>query len=613
MARSFAALLLALLLAPACGPAPAARCPELPPAPKSPPLTTTSRPAAEAPDEEAPSDGTKFRVAVSVKPVLDPAPIVEVEITARGPASDLDDWTIAAFAPGSLKSISARDIDGAIAVTTSDSANAAGASGASGASGATSAAPLRIHLVRPPLGPLRLTYSVATKPNSLATTPAVELDPDRFRAQGQALLAVPDAVDEEPMSLSLTFDLSELGGTALRAASSLGVGASREGKVRARDVRELMLLAGHMGSAVFTAQEGHDEAAWVGYTVFDPRPIAADVASFRTAVGQVFKEPLPSLSTLLIIADGRQPGGFVAARRAGGVLVHVGVGEPWTAPVRIAVASETIKAWIGERLWIGPTEPEREAEALWFTEGVTRHLARDLLFRFGLITSSELLDEVHGLAGMIATSPRKAEGNAALAKRAKEPGVLPLLAARGALYATRVDALLRKKTGGKASLETVLRVLYEKAREQRGPLPLSAWSDTLSKELGLAEVAAFDEAMEKGKEIRVPDDALGPCFKGGTRRYELYDLGFDLDASHAGEPRKAAGVRAGGPAAKAGLRDGDVLVDEKITRGRSDVPVTLTIERDGAKKTITYKPAGPSSTGQGWSRVKDVPEESCAR
>jgi predicted metalloprotease with PDZ domain len=311
--------------------------------------------------------------------------------------------------------------------------------------------------------------------------------------------------------------------------------------------------------------------------------------------------------------------------------------------VRIAVAAEIIKAWIGERLWIGPSSPGREAEAYWFTEGVTRHLARDLQFRFGLITHAEMLDELNGLCAATALSPMKTESNSALAAKIGQPGVLPLLVARGALYAARVDALLRKEgkkaaantagappaTAGapsaigpagsgndknkKRSLEALLRSLYEKAREQRGPLPVSAWTDALTAELGAAEAGTFQETIEKGGEIKLPDDALGPCFRLEKRRYEPFDTGFDESPASDTEPRKVASVAAGGPAAKAGLRAGDVIIEAQITKGRSDVPVTLVIERGKERKTITYRPAGPFAAGQGFVRKKDVPDEACFR
>jgi predicted metalloprotease with PDZ domain len=272
-----------------------------------------------------------------------------------------------------------------------------------------------------------------------------------------------------------------------------------------------------------------------------------------------------------------------------------------------------LRAWIGERLWIGPDDAAHEAEAYWFSEGVTRHLARDLLFRFGLLTSRELLDEVHGLAAVAATSARRGESNKELAAHAKEAGAVPLLVARGALYAAGVEARIRAKSKGKRHLEDVLRTLLQKAREARSALPASAWIEALRGELGAGEDAVFAQAIGEGRIADLPDEALGPCFRRGPRTYEAYDLGFDEDATRAAADAKIVGLRAGGPAEKAGLRAGDVLVDAVIGRGRSDVVVSITVQRGSEKKTVKYLPAGAKAKGVGFVRKSDVPEESCAR
>jgi predicted metalloprotease with PDZ domain len=185
--------------------------------------------------------------------------------------------------------------------------------------------------------------------------------------------------------------------------------------------------------------------------------------------------------------------------------------------------------------------------------------------------------------------------------------------ARGALYATLVDARLRAKSKGKRSLVDVLRGLFTKAREARGPLPVAAWMEAVNAELGGGEEAAFAKAVSAGKLDDLPDDALGPCFHKAARDYQGYDLGFDEDATRASADRKVVGLRPGGPAERAGLRAGDVLEDAVIGRGRGDVPVTLTVDRGGDRKTIKYLPAGSRAKGVGFTRKPDVPDEACAK
>ncbi len=592
-ARALGALL-SIPLALGCAPTASPQCPE----PPAPPATTASASPSATPAVAATDGGP--RLSIALIPASGGASL-DVQIVARGEPAALQRWSIAAPDPGALHLVELRDDRGPIAVELVDRPASPGA-----------AAARAFTLPAPPAGALHLRYTLTPKARPLSAPASVDLDPNRMEASGEALLLLPDAFDDRPVAVALDLHATRLGENQ-GAASSLGVGSARERTARGSELRASTFLFGPMGRALFETPEGHDEAAWFGYTSFDPRPIAADVAAFRTAVGTLFGARAIEPLTLLIVADARPLGAFQARRRAGSVLVHVGVAEPWSAPVRISVAAEVIHAWIGERLWIGPDDPAHEAEAHWFSQGVTRHLARDLLFRFGLITADELLDELHGLHGLVATSPRKEESNASLAQHAGEPGVSPLLSARGALYATRIDAQLRAKSGGKKGLPELLRALYEEARQKQAALPTTAWVSAIRAELGEAEAANFAALIERGQPITLPEAALGPCFRAGKRRYQAFDLGFDEEATRLSATRAVVGLRPGGPAERAGVKEGDHILDTVLRRGRSDVPVVLSVERGAEKKTIRYNPTGAAGQGQGWTRKKDVPDEACTR
>jgi predicted metalloprotease with PDZ domain len=523
-------------------------------------------------------------------------PGVAVEVTARGDGTPLSTWSIAAPDADAFHLDEARDDRGPF---TPSLARRGGG--------------LVLTLDRPAEGGVHVRYTVAARSRPASQAITVDADPNRFLASGEALLLLPEAFEDRAVPASIRVDPAP-DDEHLGAASSFGFGLAREVTARGRDLRFATFLAGpSVGHALFDTLEGRDEAVWLGYTSFDPRPIAADVAAFRTAARELFRERSAEPHTLIIATDARPVGAFLASRRASSVLVRVGVGEPWSAPVRIAVAAEVLHAWIGGRLWIGPDDPAHEAEAYWFSEGLTRGFARDLLFRFGLVTPVELLDELHGLAAVVATSPYRGEGNAALAAHVHAPGALSLVVARGALYAARVDALVRARSGGKRRLDDVLRALYERAREKRGPLPASAWIEAITAELGPAEGDVFAATTRDGRPPEIPEGAFGPCFRGEKRRYQAFDPGFDEEATRAASEKVIQGLRAAGPAERAGLRGGDVLVDARLTRGRGDLPATLTITRDGEAKTLRYLPAGARADGQGWARRKDVGDEACAR
>lgn len=470
---------------------------------------------------------------------------------------------------------------------------------------------------RPVAGELRIGYD-ARSVSDEGQWPWLVSDPDRLEITGDALL-LPDIDAKRKIRTSLQLDLESYGingerGTFVSGgASSFGIGSSRDVSASREELRNAVFVAGRMGTAVFDALEGHDEAAWFGYTSFDPRPVSADTAAFRTAAAEFFGEQNSSPQTLLIVPVAGMAGAFMASRRTQSVLVHVAVADTWSAPLRISTAVETLHAWVGERLWIGPEEPARIYEGAWFADGFARHLARDLLFRFGLVTPLEMAAEVNSLESAIAMSTLANESNAALAKRTKEPGVVQMLVTRGTLYALYVDAAIRQKTNNKRSLNDVIRDLYKKAAEKRGPLPTSAWTDAVQTEFGANGPKDFAEIIEKGGNIDIPNHALGPCFRKEARNFFKYDLGFDDVASRKTNPPKVVGVRKDGPAYRAGLRDGDEIVKLQRSPGRSDVDAVVIVARANKDETIQYAPTGAKAKGRGWIRVPNVPDEKCAK
>lgn len=470
---------------------------------------------------------------------------------------------------------------------------------------------------RPIAGALDISFTAQTRIDE-GRLPWVLVDPDRLEFMGDAFV-LPDIDENQKISVGLKVDLSTYGtdgekGTFVSGgASSYGIGSSREVTTSMRELRNAVFTAGRMGTAVFEAQEGHDEAAWFGYTAFDPRPVSADTAAFRTAAAEFFGERNTTPQTLLIVPVPGPSGAFVASRKTHSVLLHVAVADTWSAPLRIATAVETLHAWIGERLWIGPEDPSRANEGVWFADGFARYLARDLLFRFGLVTPLELAAEVNSLESTLAMSPFAKETNAGLAARTKESGVVQTLVARGALYATYVDTAIRQKTSNKRTLNDVIRALYKKASEKRGPLNNTVWTEALQAELGPSGPKDFEAIIEKGATMDLPSYALGPCFKKEARTYAQYDLGFDDVASRQTKPPKVVGVRKDGPAYRAGLRDGMEIVNLQRNPGRSDVEAVVIVAKGEKNEAIRYEPAGANVKSRGWVRLKDVPDEKCAK
>lgn len=582
----------------ACGP-PAVR-PTTGGAPGTSPAPPTSSSSDSSLSSPAPGDPFRrvlppdvdFELTVAPDPSAAGAGAVTVTLAARAFAAPLTVWQ------------SAKPIALASAPEVSDEIGSLPATvDASG--GAT-----RLTLSRAPSGTTWVRYTVRADLPAYPDPPAISLDPDRFEAAGEALLLLPVPLEDQRLRAVARVETAAIGTSELTAAAStLGLGSRVEATVRGADLRETFFVAGLLGRATFLAPEGNDDAAWLGYTAFDPRPVVADMAGFRTALRQLFGAPDADKLTFLFLADSRPASAFLVGRRPRSVVVRVGLEERWSAPLRIAVAASVIHGWIGSRLWVGPSEPSREAEAYWFTEGVTRHLARDLLLRYGLISPAESAAEVEGLAAVLATSPLASSSNATLAKLPR--GALPLLIARGALYALRTDAVLRAKTAKKRTLENVLRDLYVKAAAEKGPLPATAWTDVLAKDLDSTEIRLFHDAIELGQPFDLPDSSLGPCFRRTTRSYVAFDLGFDEDATLRSTPRRITGLVKGGPAERAGLKEGAELFTLRIDHRSPDSPVILTLPAGDSSRTLTYKPEGPRAKGPGFDRKKDLPDDAC--
>ncbi len=529
---------------------------------------------------------------ITLSPEPSSAPVVRVTVAARPDGAPLTEWRGAGLLDLRGKP-EATDDQGPVAVTASES------------NGVT-----LLTLARPTSGTTWLSYTVGAELPGYPGVPEIAVDPDRFEAAGEALLVVPAAFEDRPVRAVIRTETDEIGTRDLvSAATSFGHGHRVETTARGADLRGGFYLAGLLGLGTFRAPEGNDDAAWLGYTAFDPRPVFADMAGLRTALKLLFRSPDADKVTFLFVSDTRPEGTHVVTRRPRSVLARIGVQERWSAPLRIAVGAAVVHGWIGSRLWVGPSEPESEAEAYWFTEGVTRDLARELLFRYGLISPADAAEEVEGLAGVIATSPLTRATNEELARRPKVP--IPLLVARGALYALRVDALMRAKKKSARTLDNVLSELYALAAASGKPLPTSAWVDAVVKELGEGERAAFQDAIELGKPFDLPDTALGPCFRRVTRTYVAFDLGFDEEKTRLGATRKIAGLVKGGPAEKAGVRVGDELVSLNAGRRSASEPVRLTISRAGEEKTFTYKPEGKKVKGIGFDRRKEVGDDAC--
>jgi predicted metalloprotease with PDZ domain len=315
--------------------------------------------------------------------------------------------------------------------------------------------------------------------------------------------------------------------------------------------------------------------------------------------------------TYLFLSQTRPIGSFTTTPRSGSVLVQVGPSEPWSAALKLSVAQQLARFWIGGETRIA-TEPGHEAEGWWFSEGVARYFATKVLAHAGLLGPDDVRQAIAGELSVLATSPLRGKTNAELAALAKTDDVArATIMARGALYAVRESGAIRSRTKGQRGLEATLADLVEHAEDDKQrTFTLGAWIDALGKDDPDA-AKTFDAFIVKGAPVTLPNGALGPCFRAGTGEYIAYDPGFDVEATQASSDARVTGVREGGPAAKAGLLNGDVVESMTMRDGDVDVLVKLVVGRAGAHVSIAYAPKGARGRGQTWTRIRGIADDRC--
>ncbi len=578
MKSKVAVLVLALL---------AAGCARKQAGPAKPPLLPDPTPAHASKPKPAPSGRT-----VAVRLTFD-SNHLHVRVTASGPAAELRSWRLGEDATKNLE-VRGGDEKSIAFLKEQRSVDLTG---------------------DPRGGPVALDYDVATSSDPGEDVRSTRIEKARLRCTGERMLALPTAFDEKPVDAVIEIEAS---GIDLLVAGSTFGGVAHDrpkhvGPMRGSELRRAGFVAGAGGHAEFDAPEGHDEALWIGYTAFDPRAVAAEVAGFRGVLHDYF-HAIPELepATLVFAVDARQKGAFRALRRAGGVLVALGGNDAYDAPLRLAVALELVHAWIGERIWLGDASPGAEAQTYWFHEGVARWVAREQLTRVGLVTPDEYAAEVNRLLSVVATSPKASLTVAELVGNGKpEPGAHALLTARGALWATQIDARIRDKTKGKQSLDDAIKALAAKAEASHKPLPadaLDAAIEDLGLKLGRAD---FDDLVATGKKTKLSDGALGECFEPREATYDIPAPGFDVGASR--RAGKAIDVDPKGPAAAAGLKEGDTLVNIDGAFDKPDEAVRIEVARPGGAAVVTYKPTAGTRRGQSFKRKPDVSETACKK
>jgi len=274
-----------------------------------------------------------------------------------------------------------------------------------------------------------------------------------------------------------------------------------------------------------------------------------------------------------------------------------------TSAMRILLAHEMFHAWNASRL----RRLEDDNTLYWFSEGFTDHYAALLLWRAKVISHSEYIDRCNDLLRRYYTSRRRNHSYARIqAERGSDNEAERQIYVRGATLALRWDALIRSETGGKHSLDDVMRDLIRAARADSFSLSKDSIDKAARRYLKEGVRQDIDLYVELGETIPFSADLLGPEAQMSMIEVSTsFDPGFDLEASFA--RRIFTGVRENGPAHRAGLRNGQ----KWVAGGMADDPnvmAEITVEDSGMRRVVKYYPASDEKVRAPQYKLKAPPE-----
>jgi predicted metalloprotease with PDZ domain len=220
---------------------------------------------------------------------------------------------------------------------------------------------------------------------------------------------------------------------------------------------------------------------------------------------------------------------------------------------------------------------------LWVFEGITSYYQEVMLLRSGVIGVPAFLQRLAEMITRVYRTPGRLKQTLADSSfdawdilykpEANHPNSSISYYTKGALVALALDLTMRHASGGKRSLDDVMRELWRRYGVRAVGVPEDGF-EQLAMELGGAALERFfADAIRDTDDLPIAElfaafgarlefrAAAGPEDKGGTPRAgngELLSLGIGFREHPAGVELTA--VVDGGPAQRAGLDPGDVLI-----------------------------------------------------
>lgn len=252
---------------------------------------------------------------------------------------------------------------------------------------------------------------------------------------------------------------------------------------------------------------------------------------------------------------------------------------------------EMTHSWITNRVGRLALTGGREAEQYWLSEGFTDFVKMRLMVRAGLWDAPAFAAAFNRMQSELALSPFVATPNLEAAPQFwtdRNGQRLPYL--RGALFAMLADQMLRQRSGGRASMDNLLRGMETRAAAGDPGDAIALFRAGLTAR-GVRADALIAHHIDRGEPIMLAADGFAPCGKLEQRSVPVWTPGFAASALRS-DMRTIDGVDKGGPAWKAGLRDGMRALGWSIYTNDAGKEIEISVDDGGKRRDIKYLPVG---------------------
>ena len=368
--------------------------------------------------------------------------------------------------------------------------------------------------------PVTIAYRSAVQPAGSPNGPPFGIRPSAggVSGAGSGFLVLPENVG--PATITVRWQLDGLAPGSI-AASSFGDGDFTL-EAPPEQLMQGWYMAGPAGRYPESGDASGFSATWLGTPPWDPEKEMRFAAGVYAHLADFFPhlDPAPRYRVFIRVLDTPPYGGGTALVNS--FMLSRGPARPdeSTDGPKGLFFHEMIHQFVG-----GIEGPVGVTS--WFSEGLTSYYTTLLQFRGGFGSLDEYAEDINGVFRRYWTSPARNWS----AERIVETGfgderVRHTPYVRGQLYFADLDARIRAHSGGKRSLDAVLRETF--ARRERGDaFDHAAWIGIVEAEAGPEAGAFFESVILEGDTIVPASEAFGPCFERRPVVLEIEGRGVD--------------------------------------------------------------------------------------